>query len=327
MIERYQKLLDPGESLTTHDRGQLIELQGVVDRLYEFTHDKYLSEFGFKHSATPENEIVGLCRDELKALQRKLFSHEDWVNELMERSICEFKDYYATCVQKKSQDAARIEQLKDYPQEWMNRFVLRFAFPCLKAYCSFDYQSLDFWNIDYDQADPEKFIPLPRFKELMDCLIVFDNFQRLWDFYHLSLENKEIIINQPKREMSTYHWQTNPDKELPELYNRMNGKFIASDTSLEQFTAIFSGLPTNSITPIKWHLDNASELLYFNEILQRPKQNKVNIVWNTYQRMTACFIRPDGKPFNASFKEIKQNLSINLSPNKQKAIDDLLTDL
>jgi hypothetical protein len=42
--------------------------------------------------------------------------------------------------------------------------------------------------------------------------------------------------------------------------------------------------------------------------------------------MTACFVKPDGKPFTASFKELKQTLSINLSQDKQKAIDELVNN-
>jgi hypothetical protein len=52
-------------------------------------------------------------------------------------------------------------------------------------------------------------------------------------------------------------------------------KLIAPDTTLEQFTAIFTGQPVESITAIKWHQYNASEVLYFNEAII----NKVNSVW------------------------------------------------
>jgi len=44
-------------------------------------------------------------------------------------------------------------------------------------------------------------------------------------------------------------------------------KLIAPETTLEQFKATFTGQPIESINPIKWHQDNASELLYFNEAI------------------------------------------------------------
>ena len=128
----------------------------------------------------------------------------------------------------------------------------------------------------------------------------------------------------PKKQQNktTYQWQNNPDKEIPELHRLMIEKYklIAPETTYEQFKAIFTGQPIDTINPIKWHQDNASELIYFNEAIK----SKVNSVWHIYQRMAACFVKPNGKPFNSSFKELKQTISINLSPDKQRAIDELV---
>jgi hypothetical protein len=103
-------------------------------------------------------------------------------------------------------------------------------------------------------------------------------------------------------------------------------KLIAPETSLEQFKAVFTGQAIESINPIKWHQDNASELLYFIDRLQQTN----NIVHNPkradYQKLKACFVKPDGKPFNAVWKSLKTNLEINLSPDKQKAIDELVSN-
>ena len=125
-----------------------------------------------------------------------------------------------------------------------------------------------------------------------------------------------------QQQKTSYVWQNNPDEELPELYKLMIDKYklIAPETTLEQFKAVFTGQAIESINPIKWHQDNASELLYFNEAIQA----KVDNVWHIYQRLAACFVKPDGKPFNAVWKSLKTNLEINLSPDKQKAIDELV---
>jgi hypothetical protein len=59
----------------------------------------------------------------------------------------------------------------------------------------------------------------------------------------------------PKQQKKTsYVWQIDPDKELPELYRLMVNKYklIASETTIEQFKAIFTGQPIESIVPIKW---------------------------------------------------------------------------
>ena len=105
-----------------------------------------------------------------------------------------------------------------------------------------------------------------------------------------------------------------------------NYKLIAPETTYEQFKAVFTGQAIESINPIKWHQDNASELLYFIDRLQKTN----NIVHNPkkadYQKMTACFVKPDGKPFKAVWKSLKTNIDINLSSDKQKAIDELVSN-
>lgn len=141
----------------------------------------------------------------------------------------------------------------------------------------------------------------------------------------LKIREIELFKKQGKKgKMTSYLWQNNPDKELPELYNLMIDKYklIAPETTPEQFKAVFTGQSIDDIEPIKWHQDNASELLYFNEAIG----NKVNYVWNIYQRLAACFVKPDGKPFKAQWKQLKTNIEINLSPDKQKAIDELVSN-
>jgi hypothetical protein len=123
-----------------------------------------------------------------------------------------------------------------------------------------------------------------------------------------------------------YIWQSNPEKELLELYNLMIDKYklIAPETTYDQFKAVFTGQPIDDIEPIRWHQDNASELLYFIDRLEQSN----NIIYNPnradYQKLKACFVKPDGKPFNVVWKSLKTNLEINLSSDKQKAIDELL---
>lgn len=155
---------------------------------------------------------------------------------------------------------------------------------------------------EYNRASVEKIRP-----ELLEMEAYFTN----------------LLTKTPKQQKKTsYVWQKNPDKELPELYKLMIDKYklIAPETTLEQFKAVFTGQPINEIKPIRWHQDNASELLYFNEAIQA----KVDNVWHIYQRLAACFVKPDGKPFNAVWKSLKTNIDINLSSDKQKAIDELV---
>lgn len=119
----------------------------------------------------------------------------------------------------------------------------------------------------------------------------------------------------------SYVWQNNPDTELPKLHNLMVNKYnlIASETTYDQFEAVFIGQPIESIIPIKWHQDNASELLYFDESIK----NKVDNVWQIYKRLESCFVKPDGKPFGVAWKTLKQQIDF-LSKDKQKTIDELV---
>ena len=142
----------------------------------------------------------------------------------------------------------------------------------------------------------------------------------------LKIKQIELFKKQGKNgKMTSYVWQNNPDKELPILYSLMIKKYklIAPETTPEQFKATFTGQPIDeSFEPVRWHQCNASELLYFNEAIR----NKVNDVWNIYQRLKACFVKPDGQPFEANMKSLKTNIEINLSPDKQKAIDELVSN-
>lgn len=152
----------------------------------------------------------------------------------------------------------------------------------------------------------------------------WENWLKKYYSNEIDLHQKRPSRKPPKQQKKTsYVWQNKPDQELPELYSLMihRYKLIAPETTYEQFTAVFTGQPIDeSFMPISWHQDNASELLFFNEAIK----GKVNTVWKIYKRMTACFVKPDGKPFNAVFKSLKTNLEINLSPDKQEAIDELL---
>ena len=127
--------------------------------------------------------------------------------------------------------------------------------------------------------------------------------------------------NKPQAILS-FQWNSKPDEDLPELYAVMRDTYslIDQSTTLEQFKAVFTGQPIESITPIKWHSENASELLYFNNSIEYL----VDTVKSKYKRMVLCFVKPDGEPFDAVWKSLNTNLSNNLSQEKQNAIKQML---
>lgn len=143
----------------------------------------------------------------------------------------------------------------------------------------------------------------------------------------IKIKEIENTLIPPKEPIKTsYVWYSEPDRELPELHKLMIDKYklIAPETTLEQFKAAFTGQSLASFEPIKWHQDNASELLYFILRLEQTNNIKHNPKRADYKRMTSCFVKPNGDQFKAVWKSLKTNLSINLSEDKQTAIDELL---
>ena len=218
--------------------------------------------------------------------------------------------------------------------EWqLQRFIEQFK----KNFQKLRLKAVEKWTDELNNIEPpeavakiDKQLYQLRKKELLaeigaDGLNDWDRWLQKYLSNEIDHQQKRPARKPPKQQKKTsYVWQNNPDRELPELYSLMINKYklIAPETTYEQFKAVFTGQPIESINPIKWHQDNASELLYFNEAIK----NKVNDVWHIYQRLEACFVKPDGKPFKAVWKSLKTNIDINLSSDKQKAIDELVSN-
>lgn len=67
-----------------------------------------------------------------------------------------------------------------------------------------------------------------------------------------------------QKQMTSYEWLSDPDKELPQLYSLMINKYklIAPETTDEQFKAVFTGQPIDCINPIRW-IESNRLLAYF----------------------------------------------------------------
>ncbi|GAA4434252.1 hypothetical protein GCM10023188_24980 [Pontibacter saemangeumensis] len=125
----------------------------------------------------------------------------------------------------------------------------------------------------------------------------------------------------------SYTWLGNDD-ELPKLYKLLKeNKLIHTSTTEENFKAVFEAKALQEIKErIKWHDDNASELLYF--ILQLEgsdgwlieKGERAN-----YQRLKGCFVKPNGTQFTEKLRQAKQNLkNYGLAPAKKQIIDIII---
>lgn len=270
-----------------------------------------------------QNRIDGYF-EKLTEFIKKLPLSDKGRNYLWFISFCQFYDELVLSENGKSTYGIQTE--------WqLQRFIQQFKKNLEKSRV----KAIEQWTDELNNIEPseavakiDKQLYRLKKKELLadigaDGLNDWENWLKKYLSNEIDHQQKRPARKLPKQKKKTsYVWQSNPDKELKELYSLMSDKYklIASETTLEQFKAVFTGQPIESINPIKWHQDNASELLYFNEAIKK----KVNNVWNIYQRLADCFAKPDGKPFSANWKQLNQNISINLSQDKQKAIDDLV---
>lgn len=150
--------------------------------------------------------------------------------------------------------------------------------------------------------------------------------------YHFLLINRVInFINNKKKvaissevshkKKTSYVWENNPDKQLPELYNLMVNKYslILSTTSYEQFKAVFTGEPLELIVKIKKtkKFTNALLVYFVNKLFQKSNPNDyLNIA-------ESCF---DGARYLSQAQTNTFNNTERL-PKNHKLIDDLLEDI
>tara|TARA_R110000851_G_scaffold214241_2_gene366878 strand:- start:85 stop:948 length:864 start_codon:yes stop_codon:yes gene_type:complete len=141
----------------------------------------------------------------------------------------------------------------------------------------------------------------------------------------LDHQQKRPSIKPPKQQKrTTYQWQGNAGKELPELYSLMINKYklIASDTTLEQFTAIFTGQPIKNIKPIKWNVSKTLNAYFIEQLINKNKLSKaINIdIWVISKY---CF--SNGANFSQSIDNYKNSKTG--KPSNYNLIDDLLNAL
>jgi hypothetical protein len=153
-----------------------------------------------------------------------------------------------------------------------------------------------------------------------------------WITNKIAVINRKLSKQKPKRDGTkiSYDWQNKPDTELKELFELMTNKYklIALKTAYDDFEAVFLACPIDKdFKPIKWHDDNASELLFFIQSLKESGLVSGNPKRIDYKKMTSCFIQIDGRPFKANWKQLKFNIEFNLSKRKRDAIEDLFYNL
>lgn len=123
---------------------------------------------------------------------------------------------------------------------------------------------------------------------------------------------------------TTYQWQTNPDEELPKLFNLMINKYklLASDTSKEQFKAVFTGQPVESINPMKWNPAKNLLAYFINSLYDKKKLYEI-INPDKWDVAKDCFL--DCKNLS-QLSDLYKNNKTGL-PKNSKIIDELLNAL
>lgn len=221
--------------------------------------------------------------------------------------------------------------------EWqLQRFIEQFK----KNFQKLRLKAVEKWTDELNNIEPpeavakiDKQLYQLRKKELLaeigaDGLNDWDKWLQKYLSNEIDYQQKKPTRKPPKQQKKTsYVWQSNPNKELPELYSLMINKYklIAPETTPEQFKAVFTGQAIETINPIKWHQDNASELLYFIAKLEQTNNIEHNPKRADYQKLKSCFVKPDGSQFNEALKTLKQQIEF-ISPEKQKAIDELVNN-
>jgi hypothetical protein len=144
---------------------------------------------------------------------------------------------------------------------------------------------------------------------------------------NLHLGNKAVYLQESilNKNRFSYKWLNEPNKELVELYKLLkDNTLIDADTTLDQLEAVFTQKPLDTIQAIKWHDDNASELLFF--IRQLEQLNNIDHNGRTdYIKLRRCFVKPNGKSFDEAFKSLKTSILTNLSEAKQQVIRDIVS--
>jgi hypothetical protein len=133
------------------------------------------------------------------------------------------------------------------------------------------------------------------------------------------------ISKPPKQQYRiTYQWQNNADKELPELYTLLINeyKLIASDTTLEQFTTIFTGQSIESVKPVKWNATKSLNAYFIEQLINKNKLSKA-INTDIWEISKYCFSN------GTNFSQLIDNYNNNKigKPRDYNLIDDLLNAL
>jgi hypothetical protein len=309
-----------GDQSADYEVNQLSELCYIINEItYVITYIDS-TDFQIKFDTTPDNERLLLCKTELKALQNKLLQFNENLKDPIQADIREFRNYYKYCIQNHARENDIINDYKNYPSQWPNSFIKYYALE-REEYMEFDYSKIDLDSIfDNDNwiDDIEKYIPLPGFKELIDCLDTILNFQRIFELYHMVLEDKSFNLENNKRSNNKgfIGFQSNLSiDQIENLYFQLKGSYIDENTNKDHFLAIFINEPLPRGCKIEWLKSNALITYFIKKIFHSDNP------FNVWVKAQSIFIK-DKKPM----RNLRQSEN-NPFPKGYEEIDKILKSI
>jgi hypothetical protein len=159
-------------------------------------------------------------------------------------------------------------------------------------------------------------------KERIKVLSGFRNeLKALSNQTHKNKSGREAIVE--KRIATSYNWLNNPKTEIPKLFNLMKDrhKLIDPETTLDQFTAVFTGVAAGNTSPIKW-LSSNRLLAYF---LAHTFESQD---WQSIAGTQKLFLNKRNKQLTANDLSVAKNeYESNGSPKGHEKIDSILKEI
>lgn len=148
-----------------------------------------------------------------------------------------------------------------------------------------------------------------------------------YQYAQIIFDLEQWITDPPEKEalpgksegLKTFRWIKDPEKELPILYEKMRGELISPETTLEQFTAIFTSRPIEEVEPVEW-IEKTVLLAYFIEEYIIKKAQGYNEHWKIAAK---CFFHKTNKITQRNLLGSKNNYLDNKSGNPR---DSCLVD-
>ncbi|MBC5774239.1 hypothetical protein H8S95_09210 [Pontibacter sp. KCTC 32443] len=128
-----------------------------------------------------------------------------------------------------------------------------------------------------------------------------------------------------KDKNTSYKWQNNPNEELPKLHqNLLANGLINTNTTLDQFKAVFEAKPLNKIKPVDW-VGDKNLLAYFVDYIYSNRLIHFNI--NQWSVAEFCFTNARNLAQSKDRYLSNKNIKHPGKPKNYQILDEVLKGL